>query len=97
MGEKWLREELRRIIINAYDAYTNDLMTEKALGEMVDLFLQLQKESEERVLNDFSEFCHEKYLGSSQNPSSKTGFDYAYEKEVVTMVEEYKLLNQNEK
>lgn len=47
------------------------------------------KTDNRELLERFAEFCHEHYLGCSQNNGSKSGFEYAYEAEVVFMVNEY--------
>ena len=50
---------------------------------------KVRADERQKVLEGFAEYCHEHYLGCSQNKSSKTDFEYAYDNEVVCLIEPF--------
>lgn len=65
----------------------------KDLESLENLIEQIEQEAraDERakVLADFAEYCHTKYLGSGKSHPNQLHYEYSYETEVACMVDEY--------
>jgi len=61
--------------------------TQEQENEAVEGILALIKSESDRILKDFAEYCHERYMGCTQ---VEDGWEYSYNSEVVTMLDEWR-------
>lgn len=71
------------------DELTIGMLAEYASEVACDLITRSTKQAVVAALTEFGEFCHERYLGCTQDSNSPTGYEYGYTGEVVIMAEEF--------
>lgn len=86
-------EELKKLLTDFLEDIEVEAEVEIPLGKAIlDIHLkrfeQALSSSKQEVIEDFAEFCHTKYNGTTQLLNSGD-WEYSYKQEVVTMAKEY--------
>ena len=90
-----MRNKLRKLIkenfyidhLDCSEECSKRWYAENSVEEAVEEIMQLFNEAKEEMLEDFAEYCHTKYNGTTRTENDD--WEYSYKDEVIIMAEEY--------